>query len=128
MIDTINCMVYMIIYNRYLDIRHNCVAHMILLCIAAFLVGVALCRVFRVLILAPALIAILVVVAVRSAYVAHGPLHSGFEFALLSISLQFGYASHLLLAAVRGVLQRVKSGRMHAPTAAPPPKAMTRQG
>jgi hypothetical protein len=63
---------------------------MILLCIAAFLVGVALCRFFRVLILAPALIAILVVVAVRSAYVGHGLLHSGFEFALLSISLQFG--------------------------------------
>ena len=99
---------------------------MILLCIAAFLVGVALCRVFRVPILAPALIAILVVVAVRSAYVGHGLLHSGFEFALLSISLQFGYASSLLLAAVTGMLQRVRSGRMYAQTPAPPLKVMAR--
>ena len=99
---------------------------MIPLAVAGFLVGVALCRFFKVLVLAPACIAVLVVAVVRSAYVGHGLLHSVFEFAVLSISLQFGYASNLLLAAVHGILQRVKSGRMHAPTAAPPPNAMTR--
>ena len=99
--------------------------HMFLLAFAAFLVGVALCRFFRVLVLAPASIAVLVVAVVRSAYVGHGLLHSSFEFAVLWISLQFGYASNLLLIAVSGILQRVKRGRMHAPTAAPPPKGMT---
>jgi hypothetical protein len=98
---------------------------MVFLAFAAFLVGVALCR-FRVLVLAPACIAVLVVAMVRSAQVGHGLLHSSFEFAVLWISLQFGYASSLLLAAVAGILQRVRSGRMHAPTAAPPLKAMTR--
>lgn len=97
---------------------------MILVAVVAFLVGVALCRFFRVLVLVPACIAVLVVAVVRSAYVGHGLLHSSFEFAVLSISLQFGYASNLLLAAVTGMLQRVRRGRMHAPTSAPPPKTM----
>jgi fatty acid desaturase len=99
---------------------------MLLLAFAAFLVGVALCRFFRVLVLAPACIAILVVAVVMSAYVGHDLLHSSFEFAVLWISLQFGYASGLLLAAVPGILQRVRNGRMHAPTAAPKLKTVAR--
>jgi hypothetical protein len=98
---------------------------MLLVAGVAFLVGMALRCFFRVLVLAPASIAVLVVAVVRSAYVGHGLLHSSFEFAVLSISLQFGYASSLLLAAVTGMLQRVRSGHIHAPTAAPPPKAIT---
>ena len=99
---------------------------MLLLALAAVLIGAILFRFFRVPILAPACIAVLVVAVIRSAYVGHGLLLSSFEFAVLSISLQFGYASSLLLAAVRSVLQRVRSGRMYAQTPAPPPKVMAR--
>ncbi len=102
--------------------------HTILLAFAAFLVGVALSRFLRVQILAPAFIAVLVTAVVMSAYVVHGHLQAYFEFAVLSISLQFGYAFNIVLLVVPSIWQRIRSDQMHAPTTAPPPKPMMRQG
>jgi len=99
---------------------------MILLAFAAFLVGVVLERFFRALVLVPACMVVLMVVVVRVAYVGHGLLHAILEFAVLITSLQIGYASTLVLAAVPRILQRVSSGPMHAPPAAPSPKTVTR--
>lgn len=81
-------------------------------------------RFFKVLILVPACVVVLVVVVVRAAFVGHGLLHAILEFAVLITSLQIGYVSTLVLVAVRHILQSVDPA--HAPPAAPSPKTETR--
>jgi hypothetical protein len=72
---------------------------MTVLIIWSLLLGAMLGRFFKVLILVPASLALLVAVVVKSFYLGHGLLHLAFEYAVLSTSLQLGYVGALLLAA-----------------------------
>jgi hypothetical protein len=72
---------------------------MTVLIIWSLLLGATLGRFFKVLILVPASLTLLVAVVVKSFYLGHGLLHLAFEYAVLSASLQLGYVGALLLAA-----------------------------
>jgi hypothetical protein len=89
--------------------------HMTILIVAPF-VGVVLERFFKALVLVPTCVVVLMVVVVRAACVGHGLLNAILEFAVVITSLQIGYASTLVLAAVPRILQRVSSGHLHQKT------------
>jgi hypothetical protein len=86
---------------------------MTILIVAPFVVGV---RFFKALVLVPTCVVVLMVVVVRAACVGHGLLNAILEFAVVITSLQIGYASTLVLAAVPRILQRVSSGHLHQKT------------
>jgi hypothetical protein len=86
---------------------------MTILIVAPFVVGVVLERFFKALVLFPTCMVVLMVVVVRAACVGHGLLNAILEFALVITSLQIGYASTLVLAAVPRIFQRVSSRPMH---------------
>jgi hypothetical protein len=90
--------------------------HMTILIVAPFVVGVVLERFFKALVLFPTCMVVLMVVVVRAACVGHGLLNAILEFAVVITSLQIGYASTLVLAAVPRILQRVSSGHLHQKT------------
>jgi hypothetical protein len=75
--------------------------------VCGFVLGTILERFFRVFVLVPACAIVMAAVAVRSAYLGHGPLYATLDYAVLAASLQTGYASALLLAAIQGAWQRL---------------------
>lgn len=89
---------------------------MTILIVAPFVVGVVLERFFKALVLFPTCMVVLMVVVVRRRVLDTALLNAILEFAVVITSLQIGYASTLVLAAVPRILQRVSSGHLHQKT------------
>jgi hypothetical protein len=84
---------------------------MSILIIGSVLVGAVLGRFFKVLVLLPVSVLVLVMVLFRTAYFEHGLLRLALEFGALITSLQIGYLSSMVLSVT---LQRVIQPRPHA--------------
>jgi hypothetical protein len=85
----------------------------------AALLGLVLAKFFKVLVLVPACLGVLVVSSIHALFAGHTLVHLAVEFAMLNLALQIGYGSLAAPAATRAIWQRIKLRRMHAFPVAP---------
>lgn len=93
---------------------------MTILLAGTILIGAALARFFKVLILAPACTVLLVVVAFRPAHFGSGWAGSALDFMALISSLETGYALALFTPAFPNSWKRFAGCRMAEPVLEPP--------